>query len=104
MSWGGLLGLGVTLRPYDDPPPSGGVYTPFDAPFGQTLSTLTVELRALKARTIALQLGYREDDLRLDGWPRANAMQRQREARLAGDTSSPDNLVLPSGRSASEAA
>jgi hypothetical protein len=65
--------MGVTLRPYDNPPPAGDVSSPFDASLSQTLQVLAVELRMLDARQIVLQVGYREGDLRLDGMPRATA-------------------------------
>jgi hypothetical protein len=73
MSWTDLVKLGITLRPYDDPPPAGGISSPFDAPLSSTLQVLERELRALQADRIVLQVGYREQDLRLDGMPRANA-------------------------------
>lgn len=73
MSWGDLTKLGITLRPFDNPPASGGVYSPFDATLSATLEVLERELRMLDARVIVLQVGYREQDLRLDGMPRANA-------------------------------
>lgn len=73
MSWSALLRLGVTLRPYDNPPPSGGTPSPFDATLSSTLSTLGLELDKLAARQIVLQVGYREQDLRVDGLPRANS-------------------------------
>lgn len=73
MSWSAVRDLGVTLRPFPDPPRSGGTYSPFDAPLGATLEILARELRALDAKQIVLQVGYREHDLRVDGMPRANA-------------------------------
>lgn len=73
MSWSQINRMGITLRPFDNPPPSGEVYSPFDAKLSQTLSLLSRELQMLDASVIVLQVGYREQDLRLDGMPRANS-------------------------------
>lgn len=73
MSWSDLTRLGISLRPFDNPPRSGGQGSPFDAPLSSTLEVLARELKALNAKQIILQVGYREQDLRLDGMPRANA-------------------------------
>lgn len=73
MSWSDLLRLGVTLRPYDNPPRSGGVGSPFDASLSATIEVLTRELQMLDAKQIVLQVGYRDQDLRVDGLPRANS-------------------------------
>jgi hypothetical protein len=69
--------LNLKLRPIDVWP--GAVRrqrtaSPFSAGLGDTLSTLSKELRALNASTIVLQIAIREGDLRLDGLPRANAI------------------------------
>lgn len=66
--------MGIVLRPYDDPPPSGGVYSPFASTLSTTLQLLARELDMLYAERIVLQLGYRDRDLRLDGMARANAV------------------------------
>lgn len=73
MSWSDLRRIGITLRPFENPPGSGGVHSPFEASLGQTIELLGRELRALSAKQVVLQLGYREQDLRIDGMPRANA-------------------------------
>lgn len=73
MSWTDLARLGITLRPFNNPPRSGGVNSPFNATLGATLETLTRELEMLAARQIVLEVGYREQDLRQDGMPRANS-------------------------------
>lgn len=73
MSFVGLQRMGITLRPFDNPPPAGDVSSPFDAPLADTLRRLERELRMLDADQIVLQLGYRDSDLRIDGMPRANA-------------------------------
>lgn len=86
MSYGDLLRLGVTLRPYDDPPASGGTPSPFEATLGTTLEVLARELRHLDAKTIVLQLGYREQDLRLDGLPRSNARMLHNAVALSFDS------------------
>lgn len=73
MSWPDLIRLGVTLRPFENPPRSGETPSPFEAPFSATLEALRRELEMLDAQRIVLQVGYRDADLRLDGMPRANA-------------------------------
>jgi hypothetical protein len=45
----------------------------FRASYPQTLSLLEDELRALRAKEINIQVALRPEDIRLDGWPRANA-------------------------------
>jgi len=73
MSWSRINAMGITLRPFDNPPASGAVYSPFTAKLTDTLELLGRELDMLYAEKIVLQLGYRDGDLRLDGMPRANA-------------------------------
>jgi hypothetical protein len=73
VSWDAINRMGIVLRPYNDPPPSGGTWSPFDSSFSSTLSTLARELDHLHAKTIVLQVGYRDQDLRMDGMPRANS-------------------------------
>lgn len=83
MSWTDLARLGITLRPYEDPPRSGGIHSPFDAPLSSTLNVLRRELEQLDAEHIVLQVGYREQDLRIDGFPRANATLRHDAVALS---------------------
>lgn len=45
-------------------------------PIGQTLDELRRELAYLAARDVVLELDLQEGDLRLDGWPRADARPR----------------------------
>ena len=47
--------------------------SPFEAGLSATQDLLTRELRALKARTVVIQLAIGETDLRLDGLPRSQA-------------------------------
>lgn len=47
----------------------------FKAPWSDTLTLLERELRHLAARDVVLEADFREQDLRLDGLPRANARQ-----------------------------
>jgi hypothetical protein len=47
--------------------------SPFFAKWSDTLHVLGRELRALNARGVALQIAMREQDFRIDGYPRANA-------------------------------
>jgi hypothetical protein len=45
----------------------------FGATTGQTLQLLDYELGKLGATDVVVEAGFREADIRLDGWPRANA-------------------------------
>ena len=45
----------------------------FRAGWSDTLATLKHELRQIDARDVVIQLAITEDELRLDGYPRANA-------------------------------
>lgn len=65
--------MGITLRPFDSPPPSGNTYSPFKGSLADTLTVLARELEMVEAKQIVLQVGYRDRDLRIDGMPRANA-------------------------------
>jgi hypothetical protein len=68
-----LQRLGVTIRPLTTEPPPGHRGALFSAGWSSTINLLGAELKHLAARNIALGLGYRDADLRLDGFPRANA-------------------------------
>lgn len=46
----------------------------FKAPWSSTLELLERELRLLEAKNIVIGCGLREQDIRLDGWPRSNAL------------------------------
>lgn len=83
MSWAKINAMGITLRPFDNPPESGGTYSPFDAKLSDTLTLLERELRLLDAKQIVLQVGYRERDLRLDGMPRANSVMQHGAVALS---------------------
>jgi hypothetical protein len=48
----------------------------FKATFGKTLGELERELSALKVSEVVLELDVGESDLRIDGWPRADARPR----------------------------
>ena len=47
--------------------------SPFRAGYNDTLQKLEKEIEELNGRNIVIQLALTERDLRLDGWPRANA-------------------------------
>lgn len=67
---------GVTLRPLSTWPgkrTTAPVWSSFKASWSSTLDVLDRELHQLNAKDVVLELGYREQDLRLDGLPRANA-------------------------------
>lgn len=72
--WGDIMSLGATVRPLSDPkPPQAGRWSSFSATLGSTVEILATELRALKASNVVLELDLRERDIRVDGWPRADA-------------------------------
>jgi hypothetical protein len=67
----------VTLRPLERPVSNGTTrYSPFRASWSQTVELLSKELRAHGARQTVLEVDMREQDFRLDGLPRANAIAR----------------------------
>jgi hypothetical protein len=47
----------------------------FKASWSSTLELLDRELRQLKARDIVIGCGLREQDIRIDGWPRSGARE-----------------------------
>lgn len=68
----------VTFRPRSAWPgvptrPAAQRRSPFSATWSSTLDLLRAELAALDARRAVVELDLAEADLRLDGWPRANA-------------------------------
>ncbi|WP_206489300.1 molecular chaperone DnaJ [Rhodococcus sp. KRD162] len=72
---------GLTLRPIERwpaPPNKTPGPSPFSAPWRSTLQLLDRELRAIgtgnRPATAILQIAMREQDFRLDGLPRANAV------------------------------
>lgn len=79
-----LRDLGVTFRPYEGAlPPAGDIASPFDASWSSTVGTLARELRALDARNIVIELALGENDLRLDGLPRANVTLTSDAVRIS---------------------
>jgi len=73
-AWTELRDLGLVVRPPDSPlPPVVGRRSLFSAAWMRTVEMLWTELRALDAKAIALELDVEERDLRLDGFPRADA-------------------------------
>jgi hypothetical protein len=62
----------VTFRPLERPVGTGPTrYSPFRASWSQTVELLAKELRAHGARQTVLEVDLREQDIRLDGLPRA---------------------------------
>ncbi len=71
--------MNYTFRPLSqwteaETDPRRSRYT-FKAPWQDTLNLLAYELDHLDAEHVVLQADFREQDLRLDGMPRANALQ-----------------------------
>lgn len=59
----------------------------FRASWGNTLKLLQRELRQLRARNVVIQLDLRENQLRLDGYPYANARPSSPRVILSFETS-----------------
>jgi hypothetical protein len=90
MSYSDLARL-VTFRPLERPIGEGRTrYSPFRASWSQTVELLGKELRAHGARKTILEVDLREQDLRLDGLPRAD-----RNARTPGIVLSFDATAVP---------
>lgn len=65
---------GLQVRPWDGPAPhQSGTYSRFDASFTQTMKLLRRELEMLDARKLLVELDIRDRDIRIDGYPRADA-------------------------------
>jgi hypothetical protein len=77
-----------TLRPISDRTNFTGRHqrSMFDAPWTTTRALLGRELRALTARSVALEIDVTEADIRLDGEIRANARPASPGIRLAFDS------------------
>lgn len=76
MSYSDLADL-VTFRPLERPVGRGPMrYSPFRAPWSNTVSLLAKELRAHGAQRTILEVDLREQDLRQDGLPRADRTAR----------------------------
>jgi hypothetical protein len=73
--WDDLNWLGLQVRPLSDlRPETLWRRSAFQATLRSTLRTLATELRALEARHVVLELDVRERDIRVDGYPKANAV------------------------------
>lgn len=89
MSYADLARLDLTVRPLDGwPGPETTERTParFEAQLTSTVEILAAELDHLAAERIVLQLDVTERDLRLDGFPRADARIRAPGVILAFDS------------------
>lgn len=72
--WNDLAYMGLRVRPFDgSAPQSASRRSLFSAGLRPTLKLLTRELEHLDADNIVVELDVREQDIRLDGYPRANA-------------------------------
>lgn len=68
-----LWKLDAVVRPFSTlKPVPEGAPTLFSAPAAKTIKLLATELSALHAEQVVIELDYRDVDLRLDGYPRAN--------------------------------
>lgn len=69
--------INATFRPIDVWPGKPTPFrrrAPFDAAWSNTLELLRKELRFLAAKHVVIQIDMREQDIRQDGYPRANAV------------------------------
>lgn len=74
MSWNSLAARGLTVKPFASPKPGdGGKMSPFSASLTKTLTLLSREMEMLGAKGIVIELDVEERDIRIDGYPRANA-------------------------------
>lgn len=70
--------IGATIRPLSNVRPKPAYRTsPFSSSLTSTVNTLATELRNLDAKQVELELAFRDQDLRLDGMPRANAVMTE---------------------------
>lgn len=85
--WGDLAALGLQVRPFDGPaPPSADQWSRFQAPLRRTLTLLRRELEQLQAKNIVIELDVTDRDIRLDGYPRANARIASPAVRVTFDS------------------
>lgn len=74
MSWEALNRFGATVRPFSGVlPPRGRKRSRFQAGLPSTLKQLKVELRQLNAKNTVIEIDVRDRDIRIDGYPRADA-------------------------------
>jgi hypothetical protein len=78
----------VTFRPLDRPVPSAWRSSPFKAPWSSTVALLAKELRAHGAKRTLLEIDFREQDLRIDGLPRADRHARSPAVVLSFEATS----------------
>lgn len=72
MTYHALSRLGVTFRPLDEPLPGAQRRSNFSASLSTTVDTLGSELIRLGAKRVVVMVALREEDIRLDGFPRAD--------------------------------
>lgn len=87
--------MDVRFRPLerdDFTGPSGYSTTRFDSTYAQTMTLLERELGMLEATDIVIQVALREDQIRLDGWPRSGSAPAHPGVKL-GFTSKHGPLV-----------
>lgn len=74
MSWEQIAMFGLTVKPFDGPKPTLGYRRSlFSAQLRQTLKLLARELDMIYAEQVVVELDVRDRDIRIDGYPRANA-------------------------------
>jgi hypothetical protein len=74
VSWNDLAYMGLTVKPFGGTkPPPGHRFSQFSAGLTATLGLLSREMSSLSAARIVVELDVQDSDIRLDGYPRANA-------------------------------
>lgn len=71
--WDTLRDLGVKIRPLSIDLTPGNVAAPFRSSWTDTVDLLAREADHLSPREVIIEAAFREQDLRLDGFPRATA-------------------------------
>lgn len=85
--WDDLAKLGLQVRPFDGPVPAdGGQWSKFGSPLRKTLMLLRRELEMLNAKHVVVELDVSDRDIRLDGYPRANAKLASPAVRVTFDS------------------
>ena len=62
------------IQEWPEPRTGGRKDTPFFATWAQTLQLLESELEKLGASEVVIEVAMRESDIRIDGWPKGNAV------------------------------
>lgn len=76
--------MDARFRPYQDPNPrKARKSSQFRATYAKTLKDLDYELSKVGAREVVIEAGFRDDQIRLDGWPYGRAVPTHPAVRLS---------------------